>query len=60
MITENKQFMYTSQYRDALNGYLDKLDNDTRDQLLKDYIFEYMEKHMTNEQVLEFIETEEW
>lgn len=60
MITENKQFMYTNQYRDALNGYLDKLDNDTRDQLLYDFIFEYMENHMSNEQVLEFIETEEW
>lgn len=60
MTKENKQFMYGDAYRDALNGYMDKLDNDTRDQLLKDFIFEYMEKHMTNEQVQQFINTEEW
>ena len=60
MTNESKQFMYGNEYRDALNGYMDKLDNDTRDQLLKDFIFEYMEKHMTNEQVHEFITTGEW
>ena len=58
--SENKQFMYDDEYRDALNDYLDSLDNDIKRALLYDFIFEYMETSMTNEQVQQFIETGEW
>jgi len=58
--SENKQFMYSDDYRDALNDYLDSLDNDIKRALLYDFIFEYMETSMTNEQVQQFIETGEW
>lgn len=58
--SENKQFMYGDDYRDALNDYLDSLDNDIKRALLYDFIFEYMETSMTNEQVQQFIETGEW
>jgi len=58
--SENKQFMYGDDYRDALNDYLDSLDNDIKRALLYDFIFEYMETSMTNEQVQQFIDTGEW
>jgi uncharacterized protein YeeX (DUF496 family) len=59
-MSESKQFMNGQEYRDALNTYLDSLDNDIKRALLFDFIFEYMEKHMTNEQVQQFINTGEW
>ena len=58
--SENKQFMYGDDYRNALNSYLEGLDVQTMHDWLFDYIFEYMEKHMTVEQVQKFIDTEEW
>lgn len=58
--SENKQFMYGDDYRDALNDYIDGLDAQTAHDWLFDYIFEYMEKYMTNEQVQQFIDTGEW
>jgi len=58
--SENKQFMYGDDYRDALNDYLDSLDNDIKRALLYDFIFEYMETSMTNEQIQQFIDTGEW
>ena len=60
MTKENKQFMYGAEYRDALNDYLDSLDNDIKRALLYDFIFEYMQDHMTNEQIQQFINTGEW
>ena len=58
--SENKQFMYDDEYRNALNDYLDSLDNDIKRALLYDFIFEYMETSMTNEQIQQFIDTGEW
>lgn len=58
--SENKQFMHGDDYRDALNDYLDSLDNDIKRALLYDFIFEYMETSMTNEQIQQFIDTGEW
>ena len=59
-MSESKQWMYGQEYKDALDTYLDSLDNDIKRALLADFIFEYMENHMTNEQVQQFIETGEW
>jgi uncharacterized protein YeeX (DUF496 family) len=59
-MSENKQFMYGQEYKEALDIYLDSLDNDIKRALLYDFIFEYMENHMTNEQVQQFIDTGEW
>ena len=52
--------MYGDSYRDALESYVNGLDEATKHDWLKDYIFEYMENHMTNEQVQQFIDTGEW
>ena len=57
---ENKQWMYGDEYRDALDTYIESLPYDEIENMLKDFIFEYMEKHMTNEQVHEFITAGEW
>ena len=59
-MSESKQWMYGQEYKDALDTYLDSLDNDIKRALLFDFLFEYMENHMTNEQVQQFIETGEW
>jgi len=55
-----KQFMYGKEYRDALDNYVESLPYDVIEDMLKDYIFEYMETSMTNEQVQQFIDTGEW
>lgn len=59
-MSENKQFMNGDDYRDALNNYVEGLPSDVITDMLKDYIFEYMETSMTNEQVQQFIDTGEW
>jgi hypothetical protein len=59
-MSENKQFMYGDEYRDALNNYVEDLPFDVIVDMLKDYIFEYMETSMTNEQIQQFIDTGEW
>ena len=58
--SENKQWMYGDDYKNALNDYIDGLDVQTMHDWLFDYIFEYMETSMTNEQVQQFIDTGEW
>jgi len=58
--SENKQFMYTGEYADALNEYVDRLSNQDIVDLLKDFIWEYMETSMTNEQIQYFIDHKEW
>lgn len=58
--SENKQWMYNGDYADALNAYVDRLSNQDIVDLLKDFLWEYMETSMTNEQVQEFIDTGEW
>lgn len=58
--SENKQFMYTGEYADALNEYVDGLRNEEIVDLLKDFIWEYMETSMTNEQIQYFIDNKEW
>jgi len=58
--SENKQWMYGDSYRDALESYVNGLDEATKHDWLKDYILEYIENHMTNEQVQEYIDTGEW
>ena len=60
MNKENKQWMYGEEYRDALDQYIESLPYDEIENMLKDFIFEYMENHMTNEQVHEFVTTGEW
>ena len=59
-MNEHKQWMYGDEYLTALTNYVVNLDDKTKDQLLADYMFEYMENHMTNEQIQMFIETGEW
>lgn len=58
--SENKQWMYTGEYADALNEYVDGLRNEEIVDLLKDFIWEYMETSMTNEQIQYFIDNKEW
>lgn len=58
--SENKQFMYTGEYADALNEYVDGLRNEEIVDLLKDFIWDYMETSMTNEQIQYFIDNKEW
>lgn len=58
--SENKQWMYTGEYADALNEYVDGLRNEEIVDLLKDFIWDYMETSMTNEQIQYFIDNKEW
>jgi hypothetical protein len=58
--SENKQWMYTGDYADALNEYVDGLSNQDIVDLLKDFIWDYMETSMTNEQIQYFIDNKEW
>ena len=58
--SENKQWMYTGEYADALNEYVDGLSNQDIVDLLKDFIWDYMETSMTNEQIQYFIDNKEW
>jgi uncharacterized membrane protein len=59
-MSESKQWMTGDDYCNALDSYIQALDETTRDQLLSDFIYEYMENHMTNEQIQQFIDTGAW
>lgn len=54
--SSEKQFMYGKEYRDALDNYVEGLPYDVIEDMLKDYIFEYMEDHLTNDEIQHFID----
>lgn len=58
--SDRKEWMYTGEYADALNEYVDGLRNEEIIDLLKDFIWDYMETSMTNEQIQYFIDNKEW
>lgn len=59
-MSESKQWMYSLDYINALDSYVDNLDKDVAFDMLKDYIFEYMEDHLTNDEIQHFIDYGEW
>ena len=54
------ELMFSNEYRDRLSEFIGNLEPNDRDVMLYDYIFDWMQGNMTDEQLNTFIDTGEW